>query len=183
VVGLRLFGSPGPDETYPWFDSVVAHRTWESAAEHGLAMDLMYVPGLPTDNVIGRIIALARRFPDMPVLLDHCGWPHLNRGDAGTIGPELHATQGVPNILFKVTGINFNRFAGPGIDPARFVRNMVDQFGIERLMWGSDVGNTRDSYEEMIAQAINATSLLSGAERRAVLHDNGRRILGPRRAA
>lgn len=181
VVGLRLFGFPGPDEDYPWFDSPAAHETWKAVADNGLAMDMMYVPAPPTLNVIGRIVALARRFPDMPVILDHCGWPHTDRGDEGTIGPELLATRDVRNIQFKFTGINFNRFAPTDIDPARFVRHMVDTFGAERLMWGSDVGNTKESYADMVAQATAATSLLDDAERAAVLHDNGRRVLGPRR--
>nr|WP_250890275.1 amidohydrolase family protein [Sphingobium nicotianae] len=181
VVGLRLFGFPGPDADYPWFDSPAAHRTWEAVAANGLAMDMMYVPGPPTRNVIGRIVALAKRFPDMPVLIDHCGWPHVDRGDEGTIGEELLEMREVRNIQFKFTGINFNRFAPAGIDPARFVRRMVDTFGVERLMWGSDVGNTRESYADMVAMAIGAMDLLSDAERAAVLHDNGRRVLGPRR--
>ncbi len=180
VVGLRLFGFPGPDADFPWFDSPEAHRTWQAVADNGLAMDMMYVPAPPTPNVIGRIVALAKRFPEMPILLDHCGWPHTDRGDEGTIGPELLATRDVRNIQFKFTGINFNRFAPTDINPARFVRRMVDLFGAQRLMWGSDFGNTKESYADLVEMAIGATSLLSEDERAAVLHDNGKRVFGPR---
>lgn len=185
VAGLRLFGFPGPDADYPWFDSPAAHRTWEAVAKAGLAMDMMYVPAPPTRNVLGRIMTLARRFPDMPVVLDHCGWPHTDRGDQGAIGEELLELAEVPNIHFKFTQINWNRFADAGhlVDPARFVRHLVDTYGAGRVMWGSDVGNTKDSYATMAAMALSSTALLSEAERTAVLHDTGKRVFGPKLAA
>jgi predicted TIM-barrel fold metal-dependent hydrolase len=86
----------------------------------------------------------------------------------------------VPNIHFKLTQINFNRFAERAIDPADFVRRMVDTYGAGRLMWGSDFGNTKVSYAEMAEQAIAATQLLAEADRHRVLHDNGARLFGDR---
>jgi predicted TIM-barrel fold metal-dependent hydrolase len=47
-------------------------------------------------------------------------------------------------------------------------------------MWGSDYGNTKDAYPDMVAQAIAATSLLSPAERTQVLHDNGAKLFADR---
>ncbi len=183
VVGLRLFGWPGPDENYPWFDSAEAHRTWEAVAKLGLAMDMMYIPAPASRNVLDRIVALARRFPAMPIVLDHCGWPHVDRGTAGAIGEELAELADVKNICFKFTQINWNRFAeaGGGVEPAGFVRRLVDLYGSDRVMWGSDIGNTKDSYATMVEMAVAATAQLTDAERDAVLHDTGRRIFGPRR--
>ncbi|MES2497511.1 MAG: amidohydrolase family protein [Pseudomonadota bacterium] len=176
VVGLRLFGYPDADGDYPWLDSPAALDTWQVANELGLRMVLMYAPGVPSAAAFGRIIALAKRFPSTVISLDHCGWTHVDRGDEGTIGAEHLSLLYVPNIRFKVTQINFNRFAEAGIDPARFVRRMVDTFGIDRVMWGSDYGNTKNSYEEMVEHAIAATSLLTDAERTKLLHDNGRAL-------
>ncbi len=184
VAGLRLFGWPGPEENYPWFDSPEAHRTWETAAALGLAMDMMYIPAPASRNVLNRIVAFARRFPELPIVLDHCGWPHVDRGTEGAIGAELVELAEVANIHFKFTQINWNRFAEVvgGVDPAGFVRRLVDLYGADRVMWGSDIGNTKDSYATMVEMAIAATALLSEAERQAVLHDTGRRVFGRRRA-
>ena len=184
VAGLRLFGWPGPEENYPWFDSLEAHRTWETAAALGLAMDMMYIPAPASRNVLNRIVAFARRFPELPIVLDHCGWPHVDRGTEGAIGAELVELAEVANIHFKFTQINWNRFAEVvgGVDPAGFVRRLVDLYGADRVMWGSDIGNTKDSYATMVEMAIAATALLSEAERQAVLHDTGRRVFGRRRA-
>jgi len=180
VTGLRLFGPPDSEGSYPWLDSAAALDSWEVAASLGLAMILMYVPGRASPAALGRIVALAKRFPDTVIALDHCGWPDVRPGAEQDIGPEHRALIEIPNIHFKFTQINLNRFAEAGVDPARFVRAMVDSYGPGRLMWGSDVGNTKTGYEEMVAQAIAATSLLDPEEQASVLHDNGRRLFSAR---
>lgn len=180
VSGLRLFGYPDEEGHYPWLDSPAALATWDVAAELNLHMVLMYAPGVPSEAALGRIVALARRYPDTAIALDHCGWPGVENGVAGTIGVEHRALIDVPNIHFKFTQINFNRFAEAGIDAARFLRLLVDTYGAGRIMWGSDYGNTRNSYVEMVHQAIKATELLDEGERNQVLHANGARLFGGR---
>lgn len=180
VCGLRLFGYPDADGSYPWLDSPAALATWDVAASLGLTMVIMYAPGKPTRAALHRIIALARRFPKTVIALDHCGWPGVENGVAGTIGPEHLELVDVPNIVFKFTQINLNRFRETGIDAAQFVRLIVDTYGASRVMWGSDYGNTKDAYPDMVAQAIAATSLLSAAERAQVLHDNGAKLFADR---
>lgn len=180
VCGLRLFGFPDADGSYPWLDSPAALKTWEVAASLGLTMVIMYAPGKPTRAALHRIIALARRFPKTVIALDHCGWPGVENGVAGTIGPEHLELVDVPNIVFKFTQINLNRFRETGIDAAQFVRLIVDTYGAGRVMWGSDYGNTKDAYPDMVAQAIAATSLLSATERAQVLHDNGAKLFADR---
>jgi L-fuconolactonase len=180
VCGLRLFGFPDAAGAYPWLDSPAAVKTWEVAASLGLTMVLMYAPGKPTVAALHRIIALAKRFPETVIALDHCGWPGVENGVAGMIGTEHLELVPFPNIMFKFTQINLNRFRETGIDAAQFVRRIVDTYGAGRVMWGSDYGNTKDAYPDMVAQAIAATSLLSDTERARVLHDNGARLFADR---
>lgn len=180
VSGLRLFGYPDADGNYPWLDSDAALKTWDVAAELGLNMIIMYAPGVPSHAALRRIVALARRYPDMVIALDHCGWPGVENGVEGTIGPEHLELVDLPNIQFKFTQINFNRFIETGIDAAAFVKLLVDTYGADRVMWGSDYGNTQNSYAEMVEQAIAATDQLSDADRAKVLHDNGARLFGDR---
>lgn len=176
VRGLRLFGPPEADGTYAYLESPTAMKTWEEAAALGLSMVLMYTPGTPSSVALRRIKFLAERFAPMTIALDHCGWPAVDKGARGAIGPEHLELAGTPNISFKFTQINLNRFRDAGLDAAEFVRHAVDSFGADRVMWGSDYGNTRDTYAEMVAQAIAATKLLDASERDRVLHDNGRRL-------
>ncbi|MDT8760186.1 amidohydrolase [Sphingomonas psychrotolerans] len=180
VSGLRLFGYPDDAGEYPWLDSPAALKTWDVAAEMRLCMVLMYAPGKPSFAALRRIAALARRYPGTLIALDHCGWPGVEAGVAGTIGPEHVELVDLPNVHFKFTQINFNRFAETRIDPAEFVKRMADTYGAGRLMWGSDFGNTKTTYPEMAEQAIAATRLLPESDRHRVLHDNGARLFGDR---
>ena len=180
VSGLRLFGYPDDAGEYPWLDSPAALKTWDVAAEMRLNMVVMYAPGKPSFAALRRIVALAKRYPEIVIALDHCGWPGVEAGVAGTIGPEHLELVAVPNLHFKFTQINLNRFAETGIDPAAFVQLMVGTYGAGRLMWGSDFGNTKTTYAEMAEQAIAATRLLSDADRHRVLHDNGARLFRDR---
>jgi predicted TIM-barrel fold metal-dependent hydrolase len=180
VSGLRLFGYPDDAGEYPWLDSAAALKTWDVAAEMKLNMVVMYAPGKPSFAALRRIAALAKRYPGIVIALDHCGWPGVEGGIAGTIGAEHLELVDVPNVHFKFTQINLNRFAETGIDPAAFVKLMVDTYGAGRLMWGSDFGNTKTTYAEMAEQAIAATRLLGEADRHRVLHDNGARLFGDR---
>lgn len=180
VSGLRLFGYPDEAGNYPWLDSEAALKTWDVAAAQGLHMVLMYAPGKPSFAALRRIIALAKRYPDTVIALDHCGWPGVEAGVKGTIGPEHLELVDLPNVHFKFTQINFNRFAETGIDPAEFVRLLVDTYSAGRVMWGSDYGNTKTTYAEMVEQAVAATRLLSDDEREKVLHANGSRLFADR---
>jgi L-fuconolactonase len=180
ISGLRLFGYPDEAGNYPWLDSDAALKTWDVAAALGLHMVIMYAPGKPSHAALRRIIALAKRYPDTVIALDHCGWPGVEGGVKGTIGPEHLELVGVPNIRLKFTQINLNRFAETAIDPAEFVRLIVDTYGAERVMWGSDYGNTKTTYAEMVEQAIAATRLLDDGERDKVLHANGSRLFTDR---
>ena len=56
---------------------------------------------------------------------------------------------------------------------------LVDGFGAERLIWGSDVGQSMLwDYAEKVEMACGSTALLTGGEARAMLHDNAARIYG-----
>lgn len=180
VSGLRLFGYPDADGQYPWLDSSAALETWDVAAAFGLRMVIMYAPGKPSQAALRRIVALAKRHPHTQIALDHCGWPGVEGGVANAIGHEHLELVDIPNIHFKFTQINFNRFAETGIDPAAFVRQLIDTYGADRVMWGSDYGNTQNSYAEMVDQAIAATAHLDDGEREKILYTNGHRLFGDR---
>jgi len=64
-----------------------------------------------------------------------------------------------------------------GVVPSRIVRRMADSFGAERLVWGSDIGQSlRWPYSDKTAMGRESASFLSAAERALFLHDNAARI-------
>src|SRR5690606_11605170 len=83
------------------------------------------------------------------------------------------------NVSFKITEINMERLVKANVHACDLVRRKVDMFGPERLVWGSDVGQSMLwDYDEKVAMAFGACALLSVDEAAGFLHDNAARIYG-----
>jgi L-fuconolactonase len=177
VAGLRLFGRAAANGTYPWLDSPAALQTWQVANRHGLTMVLMYAPACVEPAALAAIASLAQRFPATTIALDHFGWAGCEPADLG-VAAALVRMRERDNVFYKLTTINFHMFEKAGIDSARFVRRAVDLFGADHLMWGSDVGNTLESYESMARRARAAAARLTPAERSQFLRETGMRLFG-----
>lgn len=177
VVGLRLFGAADATGAYPWLDSEAALETWRMAERYALSMVVMYTPAAASASALARVAALARAFPRLTITLDHFGWPASDPTNLGLHAP-LVALKTIPNLYYKITSINFSLFEEYGIDAPQFVRRAADIFGAERMMWGSDVGNTLESYASMAARARASASLLDASERRLYLCDTARGLFG-----
>lgn len=177
ITGIRMTGFPDNEGRYPYFESQAALATWAAAERLGIAVVLMYLPGRsPSETALSRIAELAGRFPQLSIVLDHCGWPAPRTAPNYGFGAAHKALTDRKNVFFKITTINFEQLAQADIDSAQFVRHAVDLYGADRIMWGSDFGNTEGTFEDMVARARQSTRLLTPQESRAVLHDTGSRI-------
>ena len=77
-----------------------------------------------------------------------------------------------------MTSINFTQLEKAAIPSAEFVRAAVTFYGADRILWGSDFGNSQGTYAELVAKGIASTAKLNSAEKQAVLHNTGRRVYG-----
>jgi predicted TIM-barrel fold metal-dependent hydrolase len=172
--GIRLFGYRLPDGSTDWLDSPRALRTWDAARELGIVVDLEVICKEGSALAIEPVLRIARRYADVPIVLDHLLEPHVT--DEG-YGLEPHRTlAGVPNLFFKFTSINLDVLRESGVDTAAFLRRAVDIFGADRIMWGSDIGTSSGTYKDMVERMIDAARLLTPEEQRAVYSETGRRV-------
>jgi len=192
--GIRLAAARITDYDTSWFNSPAALKTWEVAAELGLPVAIIFFVRHMSYN-LPALKLIAELFPQTPIVIDHVGVPHgsnyevkwtrdqklpapyLGAPDFG-IRPELLALRACRNVYYKLTGINFERFADDQVDPAAFVRRFVDEFGADHLMWGSDIGQTQGPYERLVDDARKAMALLNPIERKRVLSDTAKRVYG-----
>ena len=49
-------------------------------------------------------------------------------------------------------------------------------YGADHVMWGSDIGTSSGTYEDMVQRFLDSAVLLSPAELKAVAHDTGKRV-------
>ena len=84
---------------------------------------------------------LAGQFPDTPFLCHHMGYPLTDQGPDGEALREILASATRPNIHIKLSGFHYAAPTGweyPQADSHYIVRALYNQFGPERLHWGSD---------------------------------------------
>jgi len=195
VRGFRLASTRPSHLDTAWMSSPAAMQVWKACADLNVPMTLIFFYNqlcytLPLLHVI------AKMYPSLPILIDHLGTAygvtHVELAwakEAGIaemtlppppdygIGETIRIFEDTPNVYFKLTEVNMERLHMAGIAPARIVRRMADSFGAERLVWGSDVGQSlRWSYADKAAMAREAADLLSSTERALFLHDNAARI-------
>jgi len=194
VAGFRMANSRPWILDTAWVSSPSAMEIWRACADAGTPMAVI-VFGNQLSYVLPLLKMIAGQFPDLPIVLDHGAMPYgmsqyevALREEAGEtvvmppppdygIAETIAIFADVPNIHFKITEINMERLVKAGVEPPGLIRRMVDVFGPERLVWGSDVGQSMLwNYEEKVAMARGAASLLTAAERAAFLHDNAARI-------
>jgi predicted TIM-barrel fold metal-dependent hydrolase len=196
VRGFRMAAARPFHWDTAWMNSPAAMKVWQACAELNVPMTLIFFQdhlsyALPALKVI------AQMYPDLPILIDHVGTTYaasnVEMGWAAAEGrrwemappPDFGITGTVdifadcPNVYFKLTEINFERLDEVGLTPARMIRRLADSFGAERLVWGSDVGQSvRWTYPEKVAMARAAADYLTDAETAAFLHDNAARLYG-----
>jgi predicted TIM-barrel fold metal-dependent hydrolase len=176
IAGVRFFPVNIEDKA-GWLCAPGAMAVWQLADELGLAVD---IEGPKEDwrEMMLVIEQLADRFPGLRIVLDHVYLPILPiDGDPGfSIDACFDGLAARGNIAYKFTSLNMDVIREQGVDPAEVLRRLVDFYGADRIMWGSDIGTSSGTFKEMVQRAIDATALLTDEERRKVLHDTGRRV-------
>ncbi|MFS0773032.1 amidohydrolase family protein [Sphingomonas sp. 1P08PE] len=174
IVGIRFFGVGVKDKSV-WLSSLAAQQVWALAAELDLVVDIE-APALGAQVLIPVIENMADRYPDLRIVLDHIFLPTVTDPDFG-IGERFAGFATRKNISVKFTSLNMDVIREAGVAPEAVLRRAVDFFGSDKVMWGSDIGTSSGSYNEMIGRAIASTRMLNDEERRKVLHDTGRRVM------
>lgn len=176
LAGVRLFGGREPDGSMPWLNSAQALKTWEVANAYGLVMDLEVLatggggPSIPT------LIELSKAFPNVRIVLDHLLEPEMEEGAHFGLDERYETLAPIVNMSFKWTSINLDICREAGIPAEKVLRRAADMYGADRIMWGSDIGTSSGTYEDMVQRALDSARLLSESEQRAVFHDTGRRV-------
>lgn len=176
LAGLRLSGAQGGDGTLPWLSSPAALACWAVAQEHGLAVEVMTSPPGRMAQALTDCQRLAAQFPDVRLVIDHLGWPEVRGAPDFGIDAPLRALASARNVFFKFTSVNIGQLTNAKLAPADLLRRAVDAFGADRILWGSDIGNSPGSYAELVRGAIAATAQLNADEQRKVLRDTGMRV-------
>jgi L-fuconolactonase len=158
AAGVRLrpeARSPGDDP----------YAIWRLAAEHRLSVSCV---GLAANFTADAFAELVQAVPTLPIVMEHLGgWARPDCDGRDETRQAIAELARFPNLHLKLPSLGqlVQRArdlpaTGPVLDPsgAGIVLEMLDHFGPDRMMWGSDhpVVSSREGY----ANALGGTRAL-----------------------
>jgi len=85
-----------------------------------------------------QITRLAKRFPNVPIILDHLGRPNVTDGPPYKAASTLFELAPLENVYLKLTPRIFVDIKKGQATAETFFPLLVDLFGSQRLAWGSN---------------------------------------------
>lgn len=172
LAGLRLFTGGSTKEFDPSeLDDPRSFPAWELCAELGLSMCIQTGPvGLP------QVTALAKRFPTVPIILDHLGRPDVSDGAPYARAHALFALAPLPNIYLKLTPRIFGDVKKGLASADTFFPRVVQEFGAQRMAWGSNHPTSPGTLAAILATAQAGLASLSEEERSWIFGKTAQRL-------
>jgi predicted TIM-barrel fold metal-dependent hydrolase len=168
VAGVRCF-AVHPSST--WIGTSRADEIFAAASAGDVTIVLVVFPG-----GLETLSPVIDRYPSARVVIDHCGFPDLDRGTLPAGSPLL--TMAVhPQVTVKLTSHNLVHLREVGDPPTDLVRQLMEHFGPSRLIWGSDYPQTAHrSYPSLAELAGSAFAELAPGEIAAITGGNASRL-------
>ena len=175
TIGIRIFlnQNTSPDPSDPGINRALA-----VAAKNSMPVNLA------ASGRLDQVAELAARNPDTVLVVDHLGLqqpfhPPAPRGSWANL-PKVLALAGQPNVRIKISGAcTLSHEPYPYNDIWSPVLQIIEAFGIDRCMWGTDWTRTSGmlTYEQGVAPFRN-TDRLSDADRTKLMGDSLKKIYG-----
>ena len=185
IAGVRFMGAADASGNFPYLTDA-AFGAWDMCNELGLSITLLPL-GAP-EAALPRVGELAKRYPNVAVVLDHIGFPTYSRSPE-TFGftPHHLALAEIENINYKYTSFLIEMLLSDNTPLKEFCEYSIATFGADHMIWGSDIGNVEVDDLEFVQHALDSAAGLTSAEKRALFYDTATRLFipggrGPKRA-
>jgi predicted TIM-barrel fold metal-dependent hydrolase len=203
VRGIRDMAASHPDRgVHSWtklphlLQDAAFLRGFERLAKRELRFDAWVY-----SHQLGDVAELAKRFPDVPIVLDHLGTPVGAMGPVAGVGrtpaershivgswrDDLARLREHPKVFVKLSGLGMTvlgfdfhrRPSPPSVDELTdafrpFIRHALEVFGVERALFASNFPMDKVStpYERLYAAFIRLAGEAGPTAPRALLRDN-----------
>jgi L-fuconolactonase len=184
--GVRLFSAAAAMGVLFEVDDPRLDGFWRCACELGIPVDLQIrYPGLAA---VRRVLA---RYEGLRVVLDHIGGAPVTGGPSYDGAADLVAMADFGRVYVKFANHNLDAAdAAEGSTAAGFLGHLVQAFGADHLLWGSNFPNTfgkspatLETYTSMVSRVVTVTSELGSDVAAQLLGETAQRVypgLAPR---
>ncbi len=155
--GVRPLIQDIPDDD--WMLRKDVQWAYRAICDLGLTFDALGFP-----RHLGAFLTLLRRYPDMPVVIDHCMKPHIRDHSTASFAKwaeGMSRIAGDTGACCKFSGLITEAGADWTLDDLRpYADHILRVFGPDRIMWGSDwpVCSLAGGYEAWFGAAQSLTT-------------------------
>ena len=180
LAGARLVGIRHQvhDETdAEWLLRHDVRRGLRALQEAGLTYDV-----LVKTRELPAALDAARRFPEVPMVIDHIAKPPIATGELEPWAERMAPFAELEHVRCKVSGLvteaDWDSWTVDDLRP--YVQRVVDWFGEDRLIFGSDwpVCTVAASYDEVVRACEDALGEMSASARDKIFGGNATAFYG-----
>ena len=157
-----------------WIDDPAVAPAIDAMLRHGLRFDALVLPRhLPS------LLAFARRHPGLPIVIDHLAKPVMGPVPDARWLHDMERLAAEPRVECKLSGMVTEAGLGWTVEQlAPYARHVLEVFGPERVMWGSDwpVLRLAADYTAWVDASEALLAHLHPAQRDAVFGRNAMRF-------
>jgi L-fuconolactonase len=160
VSGLRLFTGGSTAAFDPSsLDDPRTFPAWQLCGELGLSMAIQTDP-----TGLAQVAGLAKRFPQVRIVLDHLGRPDVTDGAPYKRAASLFGLAPFDNIFLKLTPRIFGDVKRGEASAETFFARLVGVFGSNRLAWGSNFPASEGKLKQNLETAQQSLAGLSSQD-------------------
>ncbi len=175
MIGIRLMLIAPPEDG--WLQDGTLEPFWAEAERLDIPI-AVYAP-----HQVSRLAAVGERHPGLRLLVDHLGLRVFRVDEPPSPfedWDDIFKLVAVPNTFLKVSGLpeaTSERYPFPRA--GRYLRELYERFGADRLMWGSNYPVTLHvcSYQESLDLVRVACDFISAGDREKILGGTAKRVL------
>jgi predicted TIM-barrel fold metal-dependent hydrolase len=174
--GVRLFTAGSTMNETDWLDKDDAIPFWKEAARLDVPVTVQVRwTGLPM------FVNVVKRYPNVRMLLDHFANVAVDEGPPYKGAQALFELAQFPNIWLKFSTNNIRKANEGKSTVKEFFGKLVDTFGANRLMWGSNFPGTwgqgpAGPYKELADLARDELAVLGEESQRWLLSGTAREV-------
>ena len=160
LAGVRIFTGGVRSFDTSTLDDRSSFPVWEMCGELNLPISIQTGPiGL------AQVAGLAKRFPNVKIILDHLARPDISDGPPYSKAVSLFAMAAFENIYLKVTPRTFQESTEELATPQTFFPKLVAEFGAARIAWGSNYPASQGGLVQLLTIARQRLACLSQEDR------------------
>jgi L-fuconolactonase len=117
-----------------WLDDETLAPAVQAMLEHQLVFDALVLP-----RHLPALLRFARRYPQLPIVIDHCAKPLIASALLDPWREDMAALAALPQVVCKLSGMVTEAAPDWKLEDLRaYAAHVLEIFGPRRVLWGSD---------------------------------------------